>query len=241
MAEVSTASDRPQIRPLATTSVTLDVPPMPCVVPAGVFDAWSWCTSSVLEWRRPIDSPSLDVDPRPLDGRNPPHLAFVLRKECSFLPCELARLHVYGYGLSDELTLAPYAIDDATDLLYEHRVEPHGIFWLAASTLESLIWGLHDWSHFHHHGPFDQPAMTELQCDLLALHWLRRNAARIGVGARRLDTVARDLASLSRRRFEEEGRPPPTDDFEALFLGSYPSSPLSAGQTRDERVHGERQ
>lgn len=140
----------------------------------------------------------------------------------SRLPSELARLHAFGYGLEDEAALAPWAIDDATDLLYEHRVPPRDAFWLAADSLEALLWGLHDWVHFHNHGPFDEPAMTELQCDLVALAWLRMNAERVGLRHDHLTRVARDLARLSRMRFNDEGLTPPTDDLDALFLGPYP-------------------
>lgn len=202
------------------------VPPMPRVVPDGVFDAWSWCESDVIEWRRPGDR-ELALASSAIDGQNPPGLVFVLRDgstAASFLPCELARLHATGYALGEELALAPYAIDDATDLLYEHRVPPHDAFWLAATTLDALVWGLHDWVHFHNHGPFEQPAMTELQCDLVALSWLRLNAERVGIGDAALAKVATDLARLSRRRFEEENVPPPASDLEALFAGNYPSA-----------------
>lgn len=201
----------------------LAVPPLPCVVPAGVFDAWGWCASDELEWRAP--GPVLDAGAR-IEGQNPPGLVFVLRDEGAFLPSELARLHAPGYGLEDERALAPWAIDDATDLLFERRVPPREALWLGASTLDALVWGLHDWVHFHNHGPFDEPAMTELQCDLVALAWLRGNAQAIGVGAEALAGVARDLAALSRRRFSDEGRRPPTADLDALFLGPYPSAPL---------------
>jgi hypothetical protein len=200
----------------------LDVPALPRVVPDGVFDAWSWCTSDVIEWRRPPHS-SFALEPTTIEGQNPPGLVFVMRGECSFLPRELARLHAFGYGLDDELALAPWAIDEATDLLYEHRTRPRDVFWLAASTLDALVWGLHDWAHFHNHGPFDQPAMTELQCDLLALAWLRRNAERIGLATESLEKVARDLARLSRTRFADEGVPSPVADLDVLFLGPYPS------------------
>jgi hypothetical protein len=202
--------------------VMLDVPSMPCVVPSGVFDAWSWCASDQIQWRRPsrAELPSGAA----IEGQNPAGLVFVLHgEEGSFLPRELARLHAFGYGLEGEHALAPWAIDDATDLLYEHRTRPRDVFWLAASTLDALTWGLHDWAHFHNHGPFDQPAMTELQCDLLALAWLRRNAERIGADRARLERVARDLAALSRRRFAEEGVEPPTTDLDAVFLAPYPS------------------
>ena len=208
---------------------SLDVPPLPCIVDPdgsrGVFDAWSWCPSDVLEVRRATASWG---EPR-IGGDNPPGLVFVIRPEirpdtrptCELLPRELARLHAFGYGLEDELALAPYAIDDATDLLHEHRVRPREIFWLAASSIDALVWGLHDWVHFHNHGPFDQPAMTELQCDLVALAWLRSNASTLGIGAPQLDQVAADLASLSVRRFAAEARPAPLEDLRQLFSVSY--------------------
>ena len=209
---------------MLTPTLMLDVPPMARVVPDGVFDAWSWCNSDVVEWRRPAGT-SL-VSAAPIEGQNPPGLVFVMREECELLPRELARLHAFGYGLDGELALAPYAIDDATDLLHEHHLRPGDVFWLAASTLDALLWGLHDWVHFHNHGPFDQPAMTELQCDLVALAWLRLNAPRIGLEATTLDKVARDLALLSRRRFQEEGIASPVTDLDALFLGPYPTAKL---------------
>ena len=144
----------------------------------------------------------------------------------TYLPRELARLHAYGYGLGEEDALAPYAIDDATDLLHERGHRPHDVLWLAASTLEALVWGLHDWVHFHNHGPFDQPAMTELQCDLVAIAWLRGNAARIGVDAASLVRVAEDLAALSRTRFLEENVASPVADLDALFREPYPARGL---------------
>lgn len=202
----------------------LDVPPLPLVVREGVFDAWSWCASDVLEWRRPGGcSAAFASTTSTASGQNPSDLVFVMREACSFLPRELARLHAFGYGLDAELALAPYAIDDATDLLYAHAIRPGDVLWLAASTLDALVWGLHDWVHFHNHGPFEEPAMTELQCDLVALAWLRRNAARIGLTEVAVGGVARDLATLSRKRFADEGVASPVADLEALFLGPYPS------------------
>lgn len=207
---------------MSRSMISLAVPPMPCVVPDSVFDAWSWCESDVVQWRRPLHADGTSLEQSSIEGDNPPGLAFVMRKECTFLPRELARLHAFGYGLDNELALAPYAIDDATDLLYEHKVRPGDVFWLAASTLDALVWGLHDWAHFHNHGPFDQPAMTELQCDLIALAWLRQNAARIGLREEALAKVASDLARLSHRRFADEGVASPVADLDALFAGPYP-------------------
>jgi len=191
---------------------------MPCVVHDGVFDAWSWCESDVVTWRTPG---TFDVD-RPIDARNPAGLAFVMHAEYTFLPRELARLHVSGYGLEDELALAPYAIDDATDVLYERRERPRDVFWIAAGSLDALVWGLHDWVHFHNHGPFDDPPMTELQCDLVALAWFRINAERIGFGPRLVARVEKELVSLAGSRFIETAREPPFD-LEAAF-SRYPSS-----------------
>lgn len=214
----------------------LHVPPMPRVVPTRVFDAWGWCVSDVIEWRRPSDGPL--ARGASIDGANPPNLVFVVRAEAApltqriGLPTELARLHAFGYGLGDELALAPYAIDDATDLLHAHGVPPRDVFWLAASSLDALVWGLHDWVHFHNHGPFDEPALTELQCDLVALAWLRANIGEIGLASTTesptLREVAGELANLSRRRFEQEGLLVTSCDFDALFHEPYPSAPLAA-------------
>ncbi|MBX3226296.1 MAG: hypothetical protein KIT84_43065 [Labilithrix sp.] len=207
--------------------VMLETPPLPRVVDDGVFDAYGWCASDVLEWRRPR---VLSTERR-VESANPPGLVFVLRDASAhaFLPRELARLHAFGYGLDDEEALAPWAIDDATDRLYEHRARPHDVFWLAAPALDTLVWGLHDWAHFHNHGPFDRPAMTELQCDLLALAWLRRNARAIGLDDAALGRVAHDLAALSRGRFADEGVAAPVPDLDALFSGPYPAAPLAQG------------
>ncbi len=217
----------------APVVVELAVPSLARVVPdpAGarshVFDAWAWCESDVLEWRRPrtarlLESAAIDAD-------NPPDLLFVCRPDadCAFLPRELARLHApRGYALEDDWALAPWAIDDATDLFYERRVRPRDVLWLGAPSLRALVWGLHDWVHFHNHGPFDEPAMTELQCDLVALAWLRLNREVIGVGPRELETVARELAGLSRDRFATEKKASPVADLEALFAAPYPGDML---------------
>jgi hypothetical protein len=190
---------------------------MPRVVRDGVFDAWSWCASDVLEWRTTVP---FDMNRR-IDAANPAGLAFVMHAECTFLPRELARLHAVGWGLGDEMALAPYAIDDATDQFYERKVRPRDVLWLGAASLDALVWGLHDWAHFHNHGPFDDPPTTELQCDLVALAWLRLNREAIGIGDETVDRVRRDLVALSERRFAGAGAPPPFD-LEAAFSG-YPT------------------
>lgn len=188
-----------------------------------VFDAWAWCASDVLVWKRPGATRQLDKT-MAVESDNPPELAFVFHEnaDCTFLPRELARFHARGYGLDEEWALAPYAIDDATDLLYERRVRPGDVLWLAASSLRALVWGLHDWAHFHNHGPFDEPALTELECDLVALEWLRLNKTTADLTDADLARVATDLASLSRSRFVAEGRSLPAADLEALFAAPYP-------------------
>jgi hypothetical protein len=209
----------------------LEVPRLPCILPRA-FDAWAWSESDTLEWRssrfeidreRIIESSRDDGVRRIIDSTNPAGLVFVMREECTFLPRELARLHLLGWGLDGEYALAPYAIDDATDLLYERRQTPRDVFWLAADSLTALFWGLHDWVHFHNHGPFDEPAMTELQCDLVALAWLRLNRERIGIEDTTVDRLAGDLAELSRSRFAEEGGAPPWCDLDAVFRLGYAS------------------
>lgn len=183
-------------------TVRLRTPPVPRVVPESVFDAFGWAKSATLDWRRP---PSALVRGEPVDGRNPPGLAFVMRGDiASFLPRELAYVHVPRLAREGEWVLAPYAIDDATDELFEQKVEPSAALLLAADRLTALVWGLHDWAHFHNHGPFTERAWTELQCDLSALVWLSINRDVIGVGDEDLERVRRELALLSRARFEEE-------------------------------------
>lgn len=200
--------------------------PLPRITPKGVFDAWSWCASDVIEWRDLDASITFqDTANDAITSDNPSDLVFVCRtaEASSFLPRELARLHAKGYGLSEEWALAPWAIDDATDLFFEKNVPPHKVLWLAAPSLRALVWGLHDWAHFHNHGPFDEPAHTELACDLVALAWVRDNQAAIGLHDDAVEGLARSLAALSGSRFVEEGKPAPVPDLEALFLGPYPA------------------
>lgn len=132
---------------------------------------------------------------------NPAGMAFVFRRERSALPAELAKLHVPWIEDERALVLAPYAIDDATDTLFEHRLSPRAIFYLAARDLPGLFWGLHDWVHFHNHGPFEQRAWTEFQCDMTARAWLALNACAISMP----NEVGPQIAALSAERFHEEG------------------------------------
>ena len=79
------------------------------------------------------------------------------------------------------------------------------MLWLAADNLNALFWGLHDWAHFHSHGPFEQRAWTELQCDTSALVWLWHNRARIELTDEAWERARGEVARLSRQRFAEEG------------------------------------
>lgn len=193
----------------------LTTAPLECVVPADagpVFDAFGWCASDWLEWRTPAggngERGSFD-DATRLDGSDPHRMVFVFRADaaCEFLPRELARFHATGLGLEDEEALAPWGIDTATDELYARRMTPRDMMWLAADNLNALFWGLHDWAHFHNHGPFEQRAWTELQCDASALAWLWANREVVGLGAGAWDRLHAEATALSRSRFEEEGLP----------------------------------
>jgi hypothetical protein len=194
-------------------------PPVARVVPEGVFDAFAWCPSDVLDWRRSEWDATT-----PLTSTNPPKMAFVMRSECTFLPRELARLHVPGLGLGDEWALAPYAIDDATDGLCERRVRPGDLLWLAAESLAGLVWGLHDWAHFHNHGPFDERAWTELQCDLAALAWLWLNRSIVDVTDEAWELKRREVIAVARARFDEERKP-----FDETWLAAHRVRELASG------------
>jgi hypothetical protein len=185
----------------AAVSVRLATPPVACIAPAGVFDAFGWCASGELEWRRPHERWSKDAR---VTSVNPSRMAFVMHGPCELLPRELAKLHVFDLGLRDEWALAPWGIDAATDTLFEHRMVPGDLFWLAADAMDGLVWGLHDWAHFHNHGPFEARAWTELQCDATALAWLWLNRCAIDLDEARWERVRLELVDLSRERFAAE-------------------------------------
>ena len=207
----------------------LQTPPIGRVVPEGVFDAFGWCESDWLEWRHPV---ARDFDTTaPIDGSDPARMVFVFHCACTFLPQELARFHAFGMGLCDELALAPYAIDDATDALFERNVQPRSLLWLAADNLNALFWGLHDWAHFHNHGPFEQRAWTELQCDAAAFWWLTLARTTLGLDDEALGRVRAAIEKLARARFEGEGLVPPRDLADRL-AGRAPAEP-PRGTTRD--------
>ncbi|HEY8091993.1 MAG TPA: hypothetical protein VIF09_29230 [Polyangiaceae bacterium] len=191
--------------------VHLATPPVQRLVPADVFDAFGWCASDVLEWRCP-DGPRYrwDASGR-IDGSDPARMVFVLRGSpegdpAPFLPRELARLHAFDLGLGEEQALAPWAIDDATDGLHAHGIRPASALWVAADNLNALFWALHDWAHFHNHGPFEERALTELQCDASALVWLWQNRALVPLDDGAWEDTRRDVVSLCAGRFASEGK-----------------------------------
>jgi hypothetical protein len=200
----------------------LATPPVRRVVPERVFDAFGWCASSTLEHR----SPGPLATDTPLDGSDPARMVFVFRDEAAWartgLPRELARLHAFGLGLTDETALAPYAIDDATDGLYARRVAPAEVLWLAADNLNAVYWGLHDWAHFHNHGPFTERAYTELQCDYAAVTWLTINAAALGLDDATLRRVRAEVTALARGRFAAEGLAPDENALAVLWTPTPP-------------------
>jgi hypothetical protein len=173
-------------------------------VPEGIFDALSWCASDQLEWR----CPAVWHAGTPIDGGDPARMVFVVRPgAASFLPTELAAVHAFGLGLTDEQALAPWAIDDATDGLYTHGTRPRDALWLAADNLNALFWGLHDWAHFHNHGSFEphQRSWTELHCDASALAWLWINRAQVPLTDAAWEQLRTEVVALSRKRFEADG------------------------------------
>jgi hypothetical protein len=227
----------------------LRTPPIPCVVPPDVeppvFDAFAWCTSDWLAWRTPVTSAArrraFDEATR-LDGSDPTRMVFVFHEgiACDFLPRELARLHALGLGLEDEEALAPWGIDTATDELYAHRVAPRDVLWLAADNLNALFWGLHDWAHFHNHGPFEQRAWTELQCDVSALAWLWINRGEVRIEEAVWERLRSEANEVTRRRFEEEGV---ASDGRTKSLGSerlLTERPENGGSLGSERLLTER-
>ncbi len=189
-------------------AVMLATPPVARVVPDGVFDAFGWCESDTLAWRAPPGR--WEVETR-IDGADPARMVFVTHEgvpaaDRAWVPRELARLHAFGLGLRDEEALAPWAIDDATDGLYARRIRPRDLLWLAADNLNALFWGLHDWAHFHTHGPFVEVAWTELQCDATALAWLWENRHRIPLDAASWERARAEVEALSSARFAGEGK-----------------------------------
>lgn len=202
---------------------TLVTPPLPCIAPPGTFDAFGWCASDALEWRCPREAPTHNA----LDDALPLGMAFVFRAPFDALPAERAWLHIgrahaAAIGITEDANcLAPWALDDATDTLFAHRRPPGAVFWLAADNVNALYWALHDWSHFHNHGSFDDRPSTEYQCDVAALAWLWLNRDAVSIRRPYWDALrASALENHLRLRDERPGSACPApallEDGEAL-------------------------
>ena len=193
-------------------AVPLVVPPIACLAPTGVFDAFGWCESTELTLRMPEAGLAGD---RELTSDNPPGMAFVFLDKCEFLPSELASLHVPKLSYPKERILAPYAIDDATDDLHALQITPADVLCLATDSYAGVFWGLHDWAHFHNHGAFEegQRAWTELQCDLAALSWLKENRQVLALTDAQFDVLITEWEPVALARFRDEGhQAPPVGD-----------------------------
>jgi hypothetical protein len=180
---------------------TLDVPATPCWVPLDVFDAYGWCASDTLT----LTAPAPVLRHLPVSAENPGEMLFVIETPPPFvLPREAAAGHAPRWFDAATHILAPYAIDDATDGFFEHRVAPRAHLSLWTDSVRGVFWGLHDWCHFHNHGPFEQRALTELQCDATALYWLARNADHLGLDATAWRTLCNQVIDLTLARVDED-------------------------------------
>ena len=208
MASARLPPEHTKTKVLCTRLATPKIPLLAPFVLPHVFDAFGHAELVDLDWCRPDPQgggAAFDLTSS-ITGANPARMVFVMHAECTFLPKELAALHAFGMGFCDEWALAPYGIDDATDAFYERRLAPRDYLFLAADNLNALVWGLHDWAHFHNHGPFEERAQTELQCDVSALVWLRVNARVIGLDDPALERVTREMRDVARARFEAENK-----------------------------------
>jgi hypothetical protein len=181
-------------------SVICEVPPIACVTPAPVWDAFAWHPSTTLRVRLPKGELS---GTRP-SAQNPADLHFVFIGPDLGLPKELARLHTPNLANESEYVLAPYAIDDATDVLHAEHAEPKATFEAAVTSAAALFWALHDWSHFHNHGPFIERAWTELQCDQAALYWTLHNRSLFALETAWLRALITEAEARSVERFRDE-------------------------------------
>jgi hypothetical protein len=183
----------------------LQLTPPACVVPEGVFDAFGWCSTGELRLRTPAAGLALGAE---LTDENPAEMVFVFHGPPGAwldLPRELATLHAPALTEPAECILAPYAIDDATDAFYTHRCAPNTQLLLATTTLRGVFWGLHDWCHFHNHGPFEARAWTELQCDVAALTWMFACQEALECSSDALRRIAVRAEKLAETRFQAEG------------------------------------
>ncbi len=164
-----------------------------------------------FEWAPPrwldVLLPATGLDTRDaVTADNPARMLFVVANDTSLLlPTEAGCGH--WRALPDGArVLAPWAIDDATDAFFEARTAPEEVLTLATDSLRGVFWGLHDWAHFHSHGPFERVAETELQCDVAALVWLGDNRLVLDLDLDALARVTRDVLALWQVRYAAEAR-----------------------------------
>jgi hypothetical protein len=184
----------------------LQTPPVACIVPENVFDGFGWCASASLRVRSAqaqLRCGAADIDA--LTSDNPAGMLFIVHGACpQDLPLESAEGHTSHAALNAAQVLAPWAIDDATDSLFATRTAPHSVLSLWTRDFAGLYWGLHDWSHFHNHGPFEARAWTELQCDFAALCWVHANRTVLDVAEGVGTQLAQRVIALSEARFQAE-------------------------------------
>jgi hypothetical protein len=187
--------------------------PVRCITPRDVWDDYGWCPPTFVTVRT-LDS--LGGAFAPPSMKNPEDLWFVVKNRpllqasaLAPLPLEVGEVHTRMLTQRDEWVLAPYGIDDATDFLWEARVAADDVFELATKSMAGLFWGLHDWCHFHNHGPFIERAWTELQCDLSALAWILHQS--LGLTDAQKDSLALGARERCQTRFHEEGKRWPTE------------------------------
>jgi hypothetical protein len=158
----------------------------------------------------------------PITADNPPRMLFLVAPGSNVpLPTEAAALHMPALP-DDAKVLAPWAIDDATDLFFAAQAPPEEVLTLATDSLRGVFWGLHDWAHFHSHGPFERIAETELQCDVAALVWLWDNRELLATTLAEYTRVAANVGALWHARFTAEARAfslAPTLDYLARRTG----------------------
>lgn len=172
------------------------------LVDAVVLPDYEWAIPRRLDVAVPA---TFDRDGR-VTADNPPRMLFVLDAACTLdLPSEAGCLHMRELG-AEARVLAPWGIDAATDLLFETRTPPEELMTLATDSLRGLFWGLHDWAHFHSHGPFERIAETELQCDVAALIWLWEAREPFGIDVTRYGLVVDDVLAIWAERFRAEAR-----------------------------------
>ncbi len=181
----------------------LSTAPIQRLVDSAVLPDFEWAEPRWLDVLLPVAGLATQD---PITADNPPRMLFLVAADAAVaLPTEPAALHFQGLP-SEANVLAPWAIDAATDALFAARAPAKDVLVLATDSLRGVFWGLHDWAHFHSHGPFERVAETELQCDVAALVWLWDNRDALGVTRAHHARIVGDVTGLWRARFTAEAR-----------------------------------